>query len=188
LFDEWHTLGDHTECRRAIKPIPASYFPKSLTVADASAVLPDIFHTYRDIIIFSEKARLIMEEWAPGQVEFIPVTVDAAPEISARLQLGSAYYFVNVLGRAQRLLWLEMPVRTFPPREDSTQRFTTVHDIRQWKLRERAASEPLIWHDAPWRIDNREYPSSTDIFVEDALWRELDAHFPNQLNAEKVGQ
>jgi hypothetical protein len=62
LFEKWSTLGDHTECRRANKPIPASYFPKSLTVADASAVLPDIFHTYRDIIIFSEKARLIMEE------------------------------------------------------------------------------------------------------------------------------
>jgi hypothetical protein len=122
LFDEWSTLGDHTECRRAIKPIPASYFPKSLTVADASAVLPDIFHTYRDIIIFSDKAHSIMEEWAPGQVEFIPVTVDAAPEISARLQLGSAYYFINVLGRAQRLLWLEIPVRTVPPREDGTER------------------------------------------------------------------
>jgi hypothetical protein len=52
----------------------------------------------------------------------------------------------------------------------------------RWKLRERAAGEPLIWHDTPWRFGDREYRGHNIIFVEDALWRELDANFPNQLN------
>jgi hypothetical protein len=51
-------------------PTPASYFPKTLVFNKASAKLPDIFHMSRGIIIFSERARVVMEHWAPGQVEF----------------------------------------------------------------------------------------------------------------------
>lgn len=64
-------------------PIPASYFPKSLTFDRASAALPDIFHTARDIIVFSERAGAVMEHWGPGQVEFIHVACNAKPKIAA---------------------------------------------------------------------------------------------------------
>jgi hypothetical protein len=188
LFEEWHMSRGWMEYKRENKPIPASYFPKSLTVVDASAEQPDIFHTSRDLIVFSERARAVIEEWVPGEVEFIPVSFNAAPKIAGRLQLASAYYFINVLGRAQRLLWLEMPTDSFPPQEDGIERFTMEHNFRQWKVRERGLSEPLIWHESHWRTGNREYRGHTHILVEDVLWQELDANFPDQLKALRVDE
>jgi hypothetical protein len=34
------------------------------------------------------------------------------------LGFDSAYYFINVLGRAQRLQWLEVPTDKWPPQDD----------------------------------------------------------------------
>jgi hypothetical protein len=120
-FAEWDMLGDFGECYRANKPIPASYFPQSLTVAKATKALPDMIRASRSLIVFSERARTLLEQQAPGQVEFIPVSIHAESKIASRLKLDDAYYFINVLGRAQRLLWLEMPIRIFPTSEDGVQ-------------------------------------------------------------------
>jgi hypothetical protein len=127
-----------------------------------------------------------MEQWAPEQVEFIPVAVQAPPKIAARLKFASAHYFINVLGRAQRLQWLDMPTRQFPRQEDGTEPFGMLPDPLAWKLRARAAGEPLIWHDMDWRFGNRDYRGHHAVFVEDAPWRELNAKFPDQLNALQV--
>jgi hypothetical protein len=184
----WEMARGWTEFERNNLPIPASHFPKSLTFDGASAALPDMFHTNRGIIVFSERARVAMEHWAPGQVEFIPVACHATPRIADRLKFASAYYFINVLGRAQRLQWLKMPTREFPPEDDGTVDFMLLPDFDDWKLRERAAGEPLIWRDEPWIVGNKRYAGHTRIFVEDVLWRELDANFPDQLNALRVGE
>ena len=179
-------LGDWIEYRRQNQPVPASCFPKTLIFDGASAELPDMFHTSRRIIVFSKRARVVIEEWAPGQIEFIPVACQAPPKIAARLQFDSAYYFINVLGRAQRLQWLEIPTQEYPAR-DGIERLSPLPGLGNLKLRGRAAVEPLIWHDTPWIVGNKEYSSHSDIFVEDVLWRELDANFPDQLNALRVG-
>jgi hypothetical protein len=168
--------------------IPASFFPKTLTFDGASGALPNMFHTGRNIMVFSERARLIVERWAPGQVEFIPVACRAAPRLAARLNFDTAYYFINVLGRAQRLQWPEMPAQQLPPLPDGTVLFILLPDFRKWKLRERAAGEPLIWRDEPWIVGSKRYSGHSRIFVEDVLWRELDANFPDQLNALRVGE
>lgn len=189
LDRSWQMSGDWDEYLRNNQPIPASCFPKSLTFDGAEAALPDMFHTSRSFNVCSERARMVMEEWAPGQVEFIPVACQAKTRgIAERLQFDSAYYFINVLGRAQRLRWLEMPTQKFPTREDGIERFGSLPDFHEWKLRERAAGEPLIWRETPWIVGNRRYSGHTDIFVEDVLWRELDANFPDQLNAMRVGE
>jgi hypothetical protein len=169
-------------------PIPASYFPNTLVFDRARAVLPSIFHTARDIIVFSERARAVIDHWASGQVEFIPVACHAKPKVAATLNFDSAYYFINVLGRAQRLQWLEMPAHKFPPQEDGTERFGLLPDFNKWKLRERAPGEPLIWHETPWRDGNREYRGQSATLIEDVLWRELDANFPDQLHALRAGE
>ncbi|WP_158931610.1 hypothetical protein [Acidisphaera sp. S103] len=184
---DWDTLGDHLECRRANKPIPASYFPQLLSVDKAIQALPDIFHASRGIIVFSELARALMEKSAPGQAEFIPVSIHAEPDIARQLRLASAYYFINVLGRAQRFQWLEMPIRPFQVREDGIHRFGSKDDYRLWKVRPRLQDGPLIWHESWWQFDNKEYRGHVDVLVEDTLWRELDAKFPGQLNALQVG-
>lgn len=169
-------------------PIPASYFPKSLAFDEASAELPDIFHTARDLIVFSERARLVVEHWAPGQLEFIPVALHASPKLAARLNFASAYYFINVLGRAQRLLWREMPAHKFPPQDDGVECFGLLPDFHKWKLRERAPGEPLIWHDTLCRDGTKEYRGQSATLIEDVLWRELDANFPDELHPLRVGE
>jgi hypothetical protein len=58
----------------------------------------------------------------------------------------------------------------------------------QLAARERAAGEPLIWRETPWCFGNRNYSGHAVIFIEDVLWRELDAKFPDQLNALRVGE
>jgi hypothetical protein len=54
-------------------------------------------------------------------------------------------------------------------------------------VHERAPGEPLIWHDAWWRDGNREFRGRTEVLIEDVLWQELDANFPDQLNALQAG-
>jgi len=117
----WKMSGNWNEYRPRNLPIPASCFPQTLIFDRARAALPDMFNTSRNIIVFSERARVIMEHWAPGQVEFIPVACQAEPKIAARLNFASAYYFINVLARAQRLQWLEMPTHKYSPRDDGTE-------------------------------------------------------------------
>jgi hypothetical protein len=184
---KWHMLGDYFEYKSANEPIPASYFPKSLTMDDARHALPDIFHTSRDIIVFSERARALMEDRAPGQIEFIPVAIHAETDIARRLRLADRYYFINILGRAQRFQWLEMPTDPGPIGKDGIQRFGTRHDYRRWNVRVRQPGEPLIWRESWWQVENKEYRAHTDVLVEDALWRELDAGFPHQLHPLQVG-
>jgi hypothetical protein len=98
--------------------------------------------------LYSPSARALVEEVAPGQVEFIPVAINAAtPKIEHRLRLASAYYFINVLGRTQRFQWLEMPVDTGPIGGDGVQRFGVKDNYRLWKLRQIESGEPSIWHE-----------------------------------------
>jgi hypothetical protein len=184
----WKMSGNWMEYRRANQPIPASCFPPSLTFDAATAELPDMFHPTRSLNVFSERARVVMEQWAPGQVEFIPVAVQAPPEVSAQLKFAKAYYFVNVLGRAQRLQWLDMPTQKFPMQQDGIERLGALPDLRDWKLSARAAEEPLIWHDEPWTVGIKRYSAHNIVFIEDILWRELNANFPDQLNEMRVGE
>jgi len=187
-LDEYHISPGRIEFRFQNKPIPASYFPKSLTVVEAIQAMPDMFHTARSFILFSKRARTLLEERASGQVEFIPVTIHAAPQIADRVNLASSYYFINVLGRAQRLQWLEILTKKLQTKEDGTEIWSTACNYHQWKLRERTTDEPVIWHDNPWRVGDRDYRNHPPIFVEDALWQVLNSTFPGQLNEMRIGR
>lgn len=81
-----------------------------------------------------------------------------------------------------------MPIRKYPTRADGTERIGLIHDFAKWQVRERTAAEPLIWRDVPWRDGNKEYRGYNEVLVEDVLWRELDANFPDQLNALQAGE
>jgi hypothetical protein len=87
-----------------------------------------MFHMSRGFFIFSERARVVMVHWAPGQLEFIPVACHAEPKVAATLDFASAYYFINVLGRAQRLQWRGMPTHKFYTRNDGTELFGPLPD------------------------------------------------------------
>jgi hypothetical protein len=44
------------------------------------------------------------------------------------------------------------------------------------------------WRDTPRRDGNKEYRGHNEVLIEDVLWRELDANFPDQLNALQAGE
>jgi hypothetical protein len=169
-------------------PIPASYFPRSMTVVKATRPMPDIFHWSRGLIVYSERARALLDTLAPGQVEFIPVVIQAkTPKLAERLKLDTAYYFSNVLGRAQRVQWLETPVTPLPPTGDGIERFYAQSNYRKWAIRPRLPEEPVIWTESWWRVDNREYRKNVTVFLEDELWQALDSRFRGQLHPCRVG-
>jgi len=179
--------------------------------------MPDLFHVSRGTLVVSERARVIFERMAPGEVEFIPVQMTKAPtswlnpiidvcysikdlvrptlhvsdearkRITMRLKLADAYFYINILGRAQRMLWLQTPTRAYGLREDGIERFGLTHDYHKWRLCGRSSGEPLIWRETWWRDGNREYVCHSEVLVEDALWRELDSAFPGQLHPLRVG-
>jgi hypothetical protein len=156
------------------KPIPASCFPKTLIFTAASSRLPDIFHMSRGIFVVSERARAVIEHWAPGEVEFIPVAHQAKPRVADTLKFDSAYYFINILGRAQRLLWRETPTLDYQFKtDDGAEIFGLAHDFSEWRLREREPGEPPIWIDKAWRDGNKEYRAWSHVLIEDVFWREL---------------
>jgi len=170
-------------------PIPASYFPKSLIFTGAAARLPDMFHMSRGFFVVSQRARAVLEHWAPAQVDFIPVAHQARPEIAATLQFDRAYYFINILGHAQRLLWRETPTQDYQSKtDDGVDILGLHHDYTEWSLRDREPGEPLIWREEAWRDGNKEYRAWSRVFIEDLLWRELDANFPDQLHALEIGK
>jgi hypothetical protein len=180
-------FDDFTEFYRANKPIPADYFPGPLIVDEPLQDPPDIFRASSRVIVFSERARAFMERMAPGQVEFIPAKIQVDPETALQSNLDSAYYYANVLGRAQRFEWPEMPTRPLPFSEDGIQRFGLVADYSQWKLRQRTSGDPLIWRESWWWFNNREYRGHLEVLIEDILWHEIEAEFNNSLNAILVG-
>lgn len=149
--------------------------------------VPDIFRASSRIIVFSERARALMERWAPGQVEFVRVEIQVDRDTALQSNLASAYYYINVLGRAQRLQWPETPTRPFQIGEDGIERFVMTDDYSQWRFRQRAPGEPLIWRESWWHLDGKEYRGHFEILIEGVLWQELDAELPNQLNATQVG-
>lgn len=184
---EWGGLDDFNEYYRANKPIPAAYFPQPLIVDEQVRNPPDIFFASSRIIVCSERARMVMERFAADQIEFIPVVVQVEPQIARRSKLASAYYYLNVLARSQRLQWLEMPTSPLPINDDGIQRFGLIDDYAQWKLRQRDPDDPFIWRESWWHLADKEYQGHFEIFIEDILWQAIDAEFPRQLNALRVG-
>ncbi len=164
-------------------PGQVEFIPVEIEKARAGWLNPllDVYYSMREF------GRVVLVRFAPHRATFYPVGVEANQRISLRLNHRRSYYFINVLGRAQRLLWLESPTREYLAREEGTVTVGLENDFEQWKLRWRTASEPLIWHETPWIVDNKRYSHKSEVFIEDSLWQELSLRFPGQLNAQRVG-
>ena len=141
----------------------------------------DTYYSIKDL------ARPTMASFVRGQPDFLLVCDEPKPRITLRLNLASAYYFINVLGRAQRMLWRETPSETFGPQEDGVERFGLKQDFHKWRLCDRSAGEPLIWREEWWRDGNKEYRGHNEVLLDDSLWRTLDDSFPNQLHPLRAG-
>lgn len=133
--------------------------------------------------------RSVLAPFMSGMVDFIPVCDEPRPRITPRLNLASAYYFINILGHAQRLLWLQSPTRDYNlPEADGTIIAGLHHEYDKWRFSTRSPGDPLIWREDWWRHGNRVYRCQHEAFLEESLWRALEAKFPGQLDARPVGQ
>lgn len=134
-----------------------------------------------------EFGRSVKATFVPDRVPFYPVGLESMPRITLRLNRARGYYFINVLARAQRLLWLQMPTRPFSRQEGGVQRYGLLHDYGKWKFCERSLGDPLIWRESWWRNGDSKYIGHNEVLIEDELWRELDAKFPGQLHPLRAG-
>ena len=166
-----------------LAPREVEFIPVDINKAPTSWLNP-FFDAYYSMQEFGRTVKAI---YAPDQVPFYPVGLEPRRRITLRLNLASGYYFINVLGRAQRLLWLQMPTEAFSPQEDGVERYGLVQDYNKWQLCERAAGDPLIWRESWWRNGNSEYRGHTEVLIDDVLWCELDAKFPDQLHPLRAG-
>jgi hypothetical protein len=164
-------------------PGQVEFIPVEIKKA-STGVLNPAYDVYYSMQAFG---RSVKATFAPGSVPFFPVGLEPKQRITFRLNLASAYYFINVLGRAQRLLWLQMPTDPFSRQKDGVERFGLLQNYSKWKFCDRSQSDPLIWREAWWRDGNKEYRGHNEVMIDDILWRELDARFPGQINALRAG-
>jgi len=126
-----------------LAPREVEFIPVDINKAPTSWLNP-FFDAYYSM---QECGRTVKALYPPDQVPFYPVGLEPRRRITLRLNLASGYYFINVLARAQRLLWLQMSTEAFPRQEDRVERYGLLQDYSEWKLCERAAGDPLIWHE-----------------------------------------
>ena len=144
----WEMSGDWDEYRPRNLPIPASCFPKSLTIDRASATLPDLFHASRGIILVSERARAVLDRLAPGEVEFIPVTVRAAPTTWLNPLLDALYSIRDFARMVMATLGARIPFYPdFWPFSECGRALMQLHtgyeSIEPWPIKRRDRSPPI---------------------------------------------
>jgi hypothetical protein len=180
-----YEFGDDILDYKALDPIPADQFPKKL-MTSSRFVMPDIFHTTRSKIIVSSRAREVMEPIMTDEIGYIVVRVEAHPDCQYDMELADDYYFINVLGRAQRIDWTKTPARLIGKTQDGRDRMLSENDRTNWWLRDRKADDPIIWLESVFDTEKATFRGG-GVFIEDEAWLALNARFPGQLNALMVG-
>jgi hypothetical protein len=130
-------------------------------------VMPDFYQLRNCEYIVSSFAREILEAYAPGCIEYIEVKVDTPSDFIR----APAYYYINVLPRAQLVDWTHF-VSSVPPIRGKIFPFKPF-----------GSNDPLIWHEMNIG-DVKEQPirvGQKAILVRGRLWNVLIEHFPLQL-------
>src|SRR5262249_51194641 len=133
----------------------------------------------------SDRGRAAIEELTPGCVAFFPLNL----KIPERIRAAEAYFFFDVLPRAQLIDW---------DRNPTAQRIVRAPDGRESRALNVRITDPLLKFGAVtpetppiWREADVDRPtvhffrSKKDIFLRDEIWESLNAKFPKQLVARK---
>jgi hypothetical protein len=156
------------------------------TVLKARVELPDICRPSEGFLFVSDRGRAALEELAPGCVAFFPLNLKA-PE---HMLTAKAYYFIDVLPRAQCIDWDLSPtvprvVRTPDGRESRAIRGVITDP--SIKFKPLSPETPRIWREADLdRPTVHFFRSKLDVFLRNDLWEELNAKLPGQLVASKL--
>jgi hypothetical protein len=155
-------------------------------VLEGSFELPDICSTGDGFTFVSARGTAAFEELAPGCVAFFPLNL----KVPERMRPVEAYFFFDVLPRAQLIDWDLSPTapRVVPSPDGRESRALNARITDpSIKFKPVTADTPPIWREADLdRPTVHFFRSKQDIFLRDELWEALNARFPGQLVARKL--
>ena len=153
---------------------------------DGPFELPDIAYPTNGFLFVSDRGRAALEELAPGCVAFFPLNLTA----SEHMRPAKAYFFIDVLPRAQLIDWDQSPtVPRIVRAPDGRESRSIKGGITNPSIKFKAVTPetPKIWREADLDrptvqfIFNKEH-----IFLRDELWGALNAKLPGQLLAREL--
>ncbi|UGY16548.1 imm11 family protein [Bradyrhizobium septentrionale] len=147
--------------------------------------LPDFGSAGDGFRFVSDRGRAALEELTPGCVAFFPISL----KVPTRMRSAEAYFFFDVLPRAQLIDWDSSPtgprlVRAADGRESRA--LGSMITDPSVKFKAERPETPPIWREADLdRPTVNFFVSKKHVFLRDETWEALNARFPGQLVARK---
>ncbi|MBR0753054.1 hypothetical protein JQ604_12745 [Bradyrhizobium jicamae] len=168
-------------------PLQQSNIPAE-TALDSHFKLSDINSAGDGFRFVSDRGRAALEELAPGCVAFFPLNL----KIPERIRAAAAYFFFDVLPRAQLIDWDQSPtgLRIVRAPDGRESRALTGGAFLGSAVKFKPTNEetPPIWREADLdRPTVHFFSNKKHIFLRDDIWQGLNARFPKQLVARKLG-
>ena len=154
---------------------------------DGRFELPDICQAGDGFMFVSDRGRAALEDVATGCFAFFPFKL----EVQARMRPAAAYFFPDVLPRAQLIDWDRSPtvpriVRAPDGRESRALKVTLTDPLVKFKAV--SADTPPIWREADLDLPHAQFfESKKNVFLRDDVWEALNAKLPGQLLPRKLG-
>jgi hypothetical protein len=167
-------------------PLELSDMPAE-KVLDGSFELPEICRAGDGFMFVSDRGRAALEDAAPGCIAFFPLKI----KVPTRMRPAAAYFFPDVLLRAQLIDWDRSPtvpriVRAPDGRESRALQVTLTDPLV--KLKAVSADTQPIWREADLDLPHVQFfESKKNVFLRDDVWEALNAKLPGQLVPRKLG-
>lgn len=143
--------------------------------------MPDFFSIGAHDWYVSSRYRTVLEQYAPSQIEYIALERINIPE---RMKPANAYYFVNILGRAQLMDWDRTPKRG--PLGEKRYYFAKPPPTG-WVMRTSRPGDPAIWLETDKRCEGAIYAGDgVRVYVKNELGDALERAFPSQQSLIRI--
>jgi len=165
-----------------VSDVPVADFLKDPGDVDGDRRMPDCFWIRHDDNYYvSSRFRAVVERYDRDAVEYIEVQFN----MPASKKPADAYYYINVLGRGQRIDWTAWPARGRRGRGQGRENklfYGLDWPPANWVMQSPPAGHPAIWHEVDTEVDDQVYcGSGTHVFVTNELGDALKAAFPGQV-------
>ena len=176
--------GDVWRMKAGRIPITPEQLSGTLTIAGKREV-GHIFGIGLESQVVSNLFKDAIESLAPGDAQFIPIDV----KMPRNIRSAPHYYYMNILGRAQRVDWRRTQVMELPQRSESGLPIFIPEGLLtdSLRLKEFDGSPPHIWHETDVDLNGRNYViKGLDVFITDRVWLGLNATFAGHLQKWKI--
>ncbi|MBO0754609.1 MAG: hypothetical protein J2P54_02010 [Bradyrhizobiaceae bacterium] len=165
-----------------VSDVPVADFLKDPDDVDGDRRMPDCFWIGNNNYYVSSRFRAVVERYDRDAVEYIEVQFN----IPASKKPADAYYYINVLGRGQRIDWAASSNRGRRGRENKLF-YHLDWPPANWVMRSPPAGHPAIWHEVHKEVGDQIYcGSGTHVFATNELGDALKAAFPGQVRLYAV--